>query len=131
MSFPALSQVKYTPYYENRYPLSEEIREDIMSRRKWSDDIKTSLVSFLEDYQTAFMNKSIDFVERIFNPESFTIRTRSDISVAYKENQFQDYIQMYKRCCREWDISSFSLSNPEFRLANPNGECYVVLHFKQ
>lgn len=131
LSFPALSQVKYTPYYENRYPLSEEIREEIMSKGKWSDDIKTSLVNFLEDYQTAFMNKSVDFIERTFDPANFTIRTKDDVGVVYKETQTQKYMQRYKRCCMEGDISSFSLSDPEFRLANPNGEYYVVLHFKQ
>lgn len=131
LSFSALSQVKYTPYYENRYPLSEEIREDIMSKIKWSDDIKTSLVSFLEDYQTAFMNKSVDFIEHTFDPANFTLKTKEDTDLFYKTNQFQYYIQRYKRSCLEGDISSFSLSDPEFRLANPNGEYYVVLHFKQ
>ena len=102
-----------------------------MSKGKWSDDIKTSLVNFLEDYQTAFMNKSVDFIERTFDPANFTIRTKDDVGVVYKETQTQKYMQRYKRCCMEGDISSFSLSDPEFRLANPNGEYYVVLHFKQ
>jgi len=131
LACPALSQVKYTPYYENRYPLSEEIRKEIMSKGKWSDDIKTSLVSFLEDYQTAFMNKSVDFIERTFDPANFTLKTKEDTDLFYKTNQFQYYIQRYKRCCMEGDILKFSLSDPNFKMARPNGECYVLMHFKQ
>ena len=131
LACPALSQVKYTPYYENRYPLSEEIREDIMSKGKWTDDIKTSLVNFLEDYQAAFMNKSVDFIERTFDPANFSIRTKDDVGVVYKETQSQEYMQRYKRCCMEGDLSSFSLSDPDFKMARPKGECYVLMHFKQ
>ena len=131
MSLSALSQVKYTPYYENRYPLSEEIREEIMSKGKWTDDIKTSLVNFFEDYQTAYMNKSIDFIERTFDPANFTIRTQDDVGVVYKETQCQEYMQRYKRCCMEGDISRFSLSDLDFKMAHPKGDCYVLIHYKQ
>ena len=47
--------------------------EDILSHGAWSEFSRKKIVSFLEDYRTAYATKDINFMERVFDDNAVII----------------------------------------------------------
>lgn len=68
--------------------------EDILSHGSWGIDSRKKIISFLEDYRTAYALKDIGFMERVFDDNAVIIigrklqvaPTKTDIS--YQQNKF-------------------------------------------
>ena len=55
------------------FTLSDVAESDILSKGKWNRDSRLQLMSFLEDYQTAYALGRIDYLERIFSENALII----------------------------------------------------------
>lgn len=55
------------------FTLSDVAESDILSKGKWNRDSRLLLMSFLEDYQTAYALGRIDYLERIFSEQALII----------------------------------------------------------
>lgn len=55
------------------FTLSDVSEHDILEKGKWARDSRLSLMTFLEDYQTAYALGRIDYLERIFSENALII----------------------------------------------------------
>lgn len=55
------------------FRLSSIAENDITSKSKWPSECRLSLISFLEDYQTAYALKRYDYLESIFSDDALII----------------------------------------------------------
>ena len=55
------------------FTLSDVAENDILGKGKWNRDSRLLLMSFLEDYQTAYALGRIDYLERIFSEQALII----------------------------------------------------------
>lgn len=55
------------------FRLSSIAENDITSKSKWPAECRLSLISFLEDYQTAYALKRYDYLESIFSDDALII----------------------------------------------------------
>lgn len=67
---------RFTP--ENKisslaFTLNKIAENDILKMRSWQEDSRISLIRFLEDYQTAYALKRIDYIESIFSEDAWII----------------------------------------------------------
>ena len=55
------------------FTLSDVAENDILNKGQWSRDSRLTLMTFLEDYQTAYALGRIDYLERIFSENALII----------------------------------------------------------
>lgn len=55
------------------FALTEIAQHDIMDNEEWNRDSRLTLLSFMEDYQTAYALRRIDYLERIFSENALII----------------------------------------------------------
>lgn len=55
------------------FRLSSIAENDIIKKSKWDNESKLALISFLEDYQTAYALKRYDYLESIFSDDALII----------------------------------------------------------
>ena len=55
------------------FALTDVAQHDIMDNEDWKMDSKLTLLSFMEDYQTAYALGRIDYLERIFSENALII----------------------------------------------------------
>ena len=60
------------------FTLSNVAENDILNKGKWERDSRLTLMTFLEDYQTAYALGRIDYLERIFSENALIIVGRSE-----------------------------------------------------
>jgi len=84
------------------FSLSNEAIADITSiNNPWSDHVKMVLISFLENYKTAYALKRIDYIESIFHDEALIItgtvlKTQTMVDGQYQNNQVVRYNRQSK-----------------------------------
>ena len=55
------------------FRLSSIAENDILSKSKWSEEARLMLISFLEDYQTAYALKRHDYLQSIYSDDALII----------------------------------------------------------
>jgi hypothetical protein len=55
------------------FTLTDIAQHDIMDNEDWSRDSKITLLTFMEDYQTAYALRRIDYLEQIFSDDALII----------------------------------------------------------
>ena len=96
------------------FGLDEQATADIMGKSIWSETARQTIVTFLENYKTAFALKRIDYIESIFDDDAVIIvghvvkrleKTGSELN-PYANNQFvkrtqytkKQYMENLRRC---------------------------------
>lgn len=90
------------------FRLSSVAENDIASKNRWDNNCRLSLISFLEDYQTAYALKRYDYLESIFSDDALII-----VGHVLKKNN--DEVK---------DIKKFNLSENEIQLLRMNKNAY-------
>jgi len=81
------------------FGLSKKAIDDIASNKKWSEDVRMQLISFMENYKTAYALKRIDYIEKIFSDDALIITgrmTKMNTSPEYLNNRIVKYNQQSK-----------------------------------
>ncbi|MCM1152919.1 MAG: hypothetical protein NC328_04625 [Muribaculum sp.] len=55
------------------YALTENAENDIFRSADWMMDSRYAIVKFMEDYQTAYTTKDLDYLDRVFNGDAIII----------------------------------------------------------
>ncbi len=90
------------------FRLSSVAENDIATKNRWENDCRLALVSFLEDYQTAYALKRYDYLESIFSDDALFI-----VGHVLKRNN--DELK---------DVKKFNLSENEVELLKMNKNTY-------
>ncbi|MGN0032526.1 MAG: hypothetical protein ACI358_01920 [Candidatus Limimorpha sp.] len=87
------------------FQLTDIAESDILSKDKWSQEAKLTLLNFLEDYQTAYALKRREYLNQIFSDNALII-----IGSVFRESKKSDIISMKDEVKVKYD----TLSKPQF-----------------
>lgn len=83
------------------FRLTDIAESQILSKDKWSEDAKLTLVDFLEDYQTAYALKRREYINQIFSENALII-----VGSVLKETKKSDNINMREEVKIKYDTLS-------------------------
>lgn len=120
------------------FTLSNVAERDILSKGKWDRDSRLLLMTFLEDYQTAYALGRIDFLERIFSENALIItgnKVEKKIladnviimeSVKYDTLSKAQYMERLKRHFRTKEYINLNFTDTDFKRASDGDEFYGI-----
>ena len=85
------------------FQLTDIAESDILSKDKWSQEAKLTLLNFLEDYQTAYALKRRDYLNQIFSDNALII-----IGSVFRESKKSDMLSMRDEVKVKYDTLSKS-----------------------
>lgn len=124
------------------FGLDDQATADIMSKRVWSEEARQTIVTFLENYKTAFALKRIDYIENIFADDAIIIvghvvkrmeKTGNELN-PYTMNRYvqrtqytkQQYISNLRRCFNAQEFVNIRFANNDVVKAGRGGELYGI-----
>lgn len=126
------------------FGLGESARKDIFEQGAgaWSDSVKMVIVTFLENYKTAFALKRLDYINSIFDENAYIIvghkleqvkKTRDDgfgLSVIpkyeYAQKSKTDYIKQLKQCFDSNEYVNINFSDNDVQKAAYGGDTFGI-----
>lgn len=120
------------------FTLSDVAERDILSKGKWERNSRLLLMTFLEDYQTAYALGRIDYLERIFSENALIItgnkvekRMLNDgiiitESVKYDTLSKSQYMARLKQHFRTKEYINLNFTDTDFQRALSGDEFYGI-----
>ncbi len=123
--------------------LGQTAEDDIMGRSAYPENIRKIIVDFIQNYQTAFALKRVDYIEKIFDDNALiivgkvlrestncalndNIRLTSGKRYQYKRQSKKDYISNLKRCFNSNEYVNLRFNRVQVRKARSGGEIYGI-----
>lgn len=126
---------------EVKFGLGKEAYNDIMLKGAWSQDARIILANFMEDYQTAYALKDIDFIKNVFDDNAIIITGKvsrrpqmSREQGQYMDNQVikftrqskQEYIRNLEHCFNGNEFINIRFANNDIIKSGKGGETYGI-----
>lgn len=126
------------------FGLGESARKDIFEQGvgAWSDSVKMVIVTFLENYKTAFALKRLDYINSIFDENAYIIvghkleqvkRAAGDgfgLSIVpkyeYAQKSKSDYIKQLKQCFDSNEFVNINFSDNDVQKAAYGGDTFGI-----
>lgn len=122
------------------FGLGDVATKDVMSKSSWSDESKQTIVSFLENYKTAFALKDIGYIESVFDDNAIIIighvvkLAKSEMTNMYASNKYvkktqltkAQYIKNLKSCFASNEFVNIRFENNEVLKAGRDKEIYGI-----
>lgn len=120
------------------FTLSDVSERDILEKGKWARDSRLTLMTFLEDYQTAYALGRIDYLERIFSENALIIvgnkvekRKINDgviimESVKYDTLSKAQYMNRLRRHFNTKEYINLNFTETDFERASNGKEFYGI-----
>lgn len=124
------------------FTLSKVAMDDIIGNEKWERSSRLTLMSFLEDYQTAYALGDIDYLESIFSEKALIIvgnkveRTVLSDGIVIRENVKYDtlskknYMDRLREHFNTKEYINLNFTDTEFQRAS-NGEEFYGIRVRQ
>lgn len=109
------------------YALSKRAEDDIFRQNQWDMSARYAILYFMEDYQTAYALKRLDFIDKIFSDDALIIRGKKVNKISKTENLFHitdytytteqkdEYLETLRRQFREKDYIKLTFEDNEIR----------------
>lgn len=124
------------------FGLSNVAQEDIFSNHNvdWSDEAKSVLQSFLENYKTAYALERLDYLESIFSEDALIISGKvvqtlvGNVETGYRNNRYvkltkynkSEYINRLRDIFRYNEFINIKFANNDVKKMGKGGEVYAV-----
>ncbi len=124
------------------FGLSQATRDDILSTN-WEGEVKMELINFLENYQTAFALKRLDYISSLFSDDAVIItgcllkkatlsreesRMTFSNAVKYTRHDKEQYMDKLEKCFKTNDFINIRLTDNDVRRMDAShGKCYGIL----
>ena len=120
------------------FTLSDVAERDILGKGKWERNSRLLLMTFLEDYQTAYALGRIDYLERIFSENALIItgnkvekKVMADNviiteSVKYDTLSKAQYMERLRRHFRTKEYINLNFTDTDFKRASDGDEFYGI-----
>ena len=125
------------------FGLNRASRDDILTTN-WDGEVKMELINFLENYQTAFALKRLDFIGSLFSDDAVIITgsvlRKASISsaeqnrmtftnaVKYTRHNKEEYLEKLAKCFDKNDFINIRLTDNDVRRMDAiHGKCYGIL----
>lgn len=126
---------------EVKFGLGKEAYNDIMLKGAWSQDARIILANFMEDYQTAYALKDIDFVRNVFDDNAVIItgrvtnRPRNAMErsqyidskiIKYNRQTKNEYLRNLAHCFAGNEYINIRFADNDIVKAGKGGETYGI-----
>ena len=127
---------------EVKFGLGKQAYDDIMLKGAWSQDARLILANFMEDYQTAYAMKDIDFIKNVFDDNAIIITGRvsrkpqmsREGNQSYLDNKVikftrqskQEYIRNLAHCFAGNEFINIRFANNDIIKSGKGGETYGI-----
>ncbi len=100
LSFDASGKIHWLSF-----ALDKAAADDILTKGAWSDTVRQTILSFMEDYKTAYCLERIDYLDQIFSEDALIIvghvlkkleRTNENDRISYANNKLVKRTQYTK-----------------------------------
>ena len=123
------------------FGLGQEAMEDILYHSVWAEKSRIFLMSFLENYKTAYALKRLDYIRDIFDDNAVIItgavtrRITGDVELnSYRTNQYvrynrqtkDQYLRNLARCFDSNEFINIRFGNNDVVKAGAGGELYGI-----
>ena len=123
------------------FGLGQEAMEDILYHSVWEEKSRIFLMSFLENYKTAYALKRLDYIRDIFDDNAVIItgavtqrvtgdvemnRYRNNRYVRYNRQTKDQYLRNLDRCFRSNEFINIRFGNNDVVKAGTGGELYGI-----
>ncbi len=125
------------------FGLNRASRDDILTTN-WDGEVKMELINFLENYQTAFALKRLDFIGSLFSDDAVIItgsvlrkasvssaeqnRMTFTNAVKYTRHNKEEYLEKLAKCFDKNDFINIRLTDNDVRRMDAiHGKCYGIL----
>ena len=126
---------------EVKFGLGKEAYNDIMLKGAWSQDARIILANFMEDYQTAYALKDLDFIRNVFDDNAVIITGRvtnrpknamersqylDSKIIKYNRQTKNDYLRNLEHCFAGNEYINIRFANNDVIKAGKGGETYGI-----
>lgn len=124
------------------FGLGQVAENDILNKGVWSKEARLSIMQFLENYQTAYALKRLDYIETIFDDDAVIItgkvayrpKETVESSAMYFDNKIvkynrydkQSYLRQLKRSFDSKEYINLRFANNDVRKMGKGGELYAI-----
>lgn len=126
------------------FGLGSAARRDIFEQGvgAWSDSVKMVIVTFLENYKTAFALKRLDYINSIFDENAHIIvghklepmkRVEGDVSgfsmmpkYEYAQKSKEDYMKQLKKCFASNEFVNINFSDNDVQKSSYGGDTFGI-----
>jgi hypothetical protein len=119
------------------FALPAHVCSDVWRHEKWNEYSKTAIINFIENYQTAYALKRLDYIESIFSDKALIIvgkvvkETASDRRFNIKKVETNtytkaQYVQQLGQVFKSNEYVNLQFSNVSIKKAGRGGEIYGI-----
>jgi hypothetical protein len=121
------------------FALNDAVCQDIMRMEQWNEYSRLALISFLENYQTAYALKRLDYIESIFSDDALIIvgkilrkqplkdGSRFDLpEVRLNKYSKEQYIRQLATVFKSQEYVNLKFSDVSVKKAGRGGEIYGI-----
>ncbi len=126
------------------FGLGDVAEKDILGKGVWPEDARIAIMQFLENYQTAYALKRLDYIETVFDDDAVIITgtvayrpesTISDINnmvqidnqiVKYNRYDKQTYLKKLAQSFESKEYINLRFANNDVRKMGKGGEVYAI-----
>lgn len=120
------------------FALSDAAAEDIISKTIWSEEARMILISFLENYKTAYALKRLDYISSIFDEDALIITgrvlNRTGARGEFGKNKYveltrlnkEQYIRNLSYCFKSKEFINIRFEDNEVIKMGKGGEMFGI-----
>ncbi len=128
------------------FGLGKTANDDILGKSVWPESVRLAIVQFLENYQTAYALKRLDYIESVFDDDAVIITgslvpRKAQISdgmnynlknnVKYKRYHKSDYLAYLKHSFASKEFINIRFANTDIRKAGVGGDIFGIQLFQE
>ncbi|GHV65603.1 hypothetical protein FACS1894199_06710 [Bacteroidia bacterium] len=121
------------------FALTDKACKDIISHDKWTEYSRVSIINFIENYQTAYALKRLDYLQSIFSDNALIITGKVLRTVTAVENQYQQapkiqfnrqsksqYMRNLQKCFQNNEYVNLKFTDVSIKKGAKGGEIYGI-----
>jgi len=119
--------------------LGQNAIQDILKQDAWSENVRLSLIDFMEHYKTAFALKRLDYVKSIFSDDALIItgwvtKVKPSAEYPYQNNQIvkynrytkEEYLKKLEMSFGSNEFINLKFNDNNIRKSGKGGEVYGI-----
>ena len=125
------------------FALDKTAADDILTKGAWSDTARRTILSFMEDYKTAYCLERIDYLNQVFSDDALIIvghvlktldRTNDKDRISYRNNKLvrktqytkDQYMKHLEACFDRNECINIHFANNDITMAGKGGKTFGI-----
>ncbi len=121
------------------FALQPDALDDLLQKETWTPEVRWALISFLENYKTAFALKRLDYIENLFADDAVIIvgrvaKINTNIENRYRNNEIiqynrydkEQYVKNLKHAFASNEFINLKLLDNDVRKSGRPGDVYGI-----